>query len=858
MDRSQPPDKNPRPWLNPSESSGSLAPSSYPTPNSFSTSASSQAAPSFQLDPAPSSSVPGSTPGTAVPKVAIPRLAPSDVSHGRRRSARACEPCRQRKIKCDGLRPSCSQCIYHHQQCVYEDVKRVRDQKRLGLLAKRVEAYESLLRDLEDEVDLETARKIRRTMKNPGKPSPKHDDGSDSDSSMGSLEAIDQVDEDLNRSEGTRAAGFFGKNSEIQWMRKLETDMHMQSPGGAAPFLHPGSSQYSSFTQRLQMERTPSTSMMDYHLDNLEIPMVEPCDPFAVPPRELADCYFSAFLTYVHPTFGAIRLKTFISQYQKFVENTLSPPVKWLAILNMIFAIGCRYTRLVGNPDSNEEDLIFLTRARHLGLHGNVLFEHTDLQQIQLELLVAVYLLCLGQINRASKFSNMALRSALSLGINLRLTDNRTEDSAKEARGRLWWSIYSMEHILTSMTGRASCVGEGLCSVPPPLPCEEEFFNHPIIQQLLQDTNLRESQLTPTLFETSTQITSPAWISSCLPCPSLFFHFLVDLNLITHALMNKVYSIEGLRKGPSQIEYHVSKFGIRMDRWLDKVPSFYQFTLPEAGPWHLNHPKLDDISAPFVRESVCLAMSYYSARITLCRPCLTHINTQSSQPRSPETSGTPRAQSRAEMATQCLQASCAMISILPDEPNMSWLARTAPWWGVLHYLMQATTALLLGVSYCSYARMKSPRSPDATPGSPAIPAIYPPLLETDMSTAIASARKAMQWLHATASLDPAARKAFVICEGVVKKIAPGLDIDLRDWPDGSRFVEAIRSSRASSGNGNSNGNRDDGNGNGYKSGVESHGSGNGNGNGNGRESGHDSGSGMEAFEELIDFEGGVL
>ena len=227
---------------------------------------------------------------------------------------------------------------------------------------------------------------------------------------MGSLEAIDQVDEDLNRSEGTRAAGFFGKNSEIQWMRKLETDMHMQSPGGAAPFLHPGSSQYSSFTQRLQMERTPSTSMMDYHLDNLEIPMVEPCDPFAVPPRELADCYFSAFLTYVHPTFGAIRLKTFISQYQKFVENTLSPPVKWLAILNMIFAIGCRYTRLVGNPDSNEEDLIFLTRARHLGLHGNVLFEHTDLQQIQLELLVAVYLLCLGQINRYVRVSITTLR----------------------------------------------------------------------------------------------------------------------------------------------------------------------------------------------------------------------------------------------------------------------------------------------------------------------------------------------------------------------------------------------------------------------------------------------------------------
>lgn len=67
----------------------------------------------------------------------------------------------------------------------------------------------------------------------------------------------------------------------------------------------------------------------------------------------------------------------------------------------MIFAIGCRYSRLINDPQStSEEDLIYLTRARHLGLQGSVLFEPTDLQQIQLELLIAIYMLCLGQVNR--------------------------------------------------------------------------------------------------------------------------------------------------------------------------------------------------------------------------------------------------------------------------------------------------------------------------------------------------------------------------------------------------------------------------------------------------------------------------
>lgn len=156
-------------WMAPMSPSSTDAQQLYPTPNSFSPSVQSRNAPGSysQLYPSAASSS-SSAPGSAfrsAPKVAIPRLAGSETGFGgRRRSARACEPCRQRKIKCDGLRPSCGQCVYHNHRCSYEDVKRVRDQKRLGTLAKRVEAYESLLRELEGEVDLPTARQIRKVL----------------------------------------------------------------------------------------------------------------------------------------------------------------------------------------------------------------------------------------------------------------------------------------------------------------------------------------------------------------------------------------------------------------------------------------------------------------------------------------------------------------------------------------------------------------------------------------------------------------------------------------------------------------------------------------------------------------------
>lgn len=98
-------------------------------------------------------------------KIAIPRLSAPSSTRGRRRSARACEPCRQRKIKCDGIRPVCGQCVYHKNRCTYEDVKRVRDQKMLELLSQRVERYESLLRSLEGEVDESTGWRIRKALR---------------------------------------------------------------------------------------------------------------------------------------------------------------------------------------------------------------------------------------------------------------------------------------------------------------------------------------------------------------------------------------------------------------------------------------------------------------------------------------------------------------------------------------------------------------------------------------------------------------------------------------------------------------------------------------------------------------------
>lgn len=213
---------------------------------------------------------------------------------------------------------------------------------------------------------------------------------------MASLDGIDMVEEDLNRSKNSRAAGFFGKASEVAWMRDLADDI--ESKGVTEDSVFKGI----NYGQQMSADSGhTSISRVNYHLDDLDIPFVDPSDPLAIPSRDLADRYLEAYFALVHPTFNIICKSHFEDQYHQFLDRGYVPHRNWMALLNMIFAIGCRYCRLTDISHAQEDDFLYLTRARKLGLHPHVLFEHSDLQQIQFELLLAVYLLCLGQLNRS-------------------------------------------------------------------------------------------------------------------------------------------------------------------------------------------------------------------------------------------------------------------------------------------------------------------------------------------------------------------------------------------------------------------------------------------------------------------------
>jgi hypothetical protein len=210
-------------------------------------------------------------------------------------------------------------------------------------------------------------------------------------SSVGSSDALDQVEDDVNLTEESRATGHIGKSSEITWIQRLQK---------AADARRKGSAGNSEATQG--GIRSDQIHDLNYHLDDLDITVSEPVQRYWIPPRPLADKLFETYLIVAHPYFPIINRSLFSDQYRTFFDSFALPGDKWMAILNVIFAIAANYAHVAQLDWRGDilDHLVYLTRARMLSMDGDDLFCHPDLQQVQVEGLIAFYLLSTDQIHR--------------------------------------------------------------------------------------------------------------------------------------------------------------------------------------------------------------------------------------------------------------------------------------------------------------------------------------------------------------------------------------------------------------------------------------------------------------------------
>lgn len=211
-------------------------------------------------------------------------------------------------------------------------------------------------------------------------------------------DSLDLLDEDLHISDRARATGFVGRNSEVQWLRAAALAQNDR------PDDELGGQRRGSFAPGLTNEQISSYSFWS-DAENVDIDFF--VDPYDLPQLEIAERLLACYMSKVHDSFPILPRKTFEDQFRKYfaaLSNGNAPRLspKWQAILNLVFAIGAKYSHLskASWQADARDHLIYQARARAFGLNESTMTDHPDMPQIQSLGLLAFYWLSVGQISR--------------------------------------------------------------------------------------------------------------------------------------------------------------------------------------------------------------------------------------------------------------------------------------------------------------------------------------------------------------------------------------------------------------------------------------------------------------------------
>ena len=597
---------------------------------------------------------------------------------------------------------------------------------------------------------------------------------SDVSAGAGSTGALDRTEEDFTR-DGARDTGFMGKNSEITWMQRLQVENKFgdekDMPNMSSTNVDSSKDTADSFNPMAEAEAGFSVHETSYHLDDESVTTFEHVDPYEVPTAETARNLFDAYMTRVHPSFPIVSKINLTIQFQKFLSGQAQrPPEKWLAILNLIFAIAAKYSHLVqADWKGDERDhIIYFTRARLLSVNSETVFQHPDLQVIQITGLISFYFVCIHQINRAWSMSGIAIRWATALGLNMRNDSKGLKETLKEIRYRVWWALYTLEHRLCSMTGRVNCILDDHCTTPLPIPLEEDKFDTGHATRLLSkmeqqgsrapfynshspssgDSSSNSRSRSGTKNTGNTGSRSPSTIEQNVnldfakdiePNTSLYFLHLIQLTRLTQSIFHAMYNPANIVGAWSDIQDRIRQLSEQLETWYRNLPPMFDF-------------KRKQRDRDYYEFRLSLGFFYYGTKIMVHRPCLCRLD------RKIPHQSTKSLDFNRSAATTCVDAARDLLALIPDEPNAVGLMKVGPWWSALHSLVQASTVLMLEISFRAHH------------------------MPEEADDVLECSKKGVRWLHAMGEDNPSARRAWKLCNSMLHGAVARIGRDVNDMP----------------------------------------------------------------------------
>ncbi|WBW73392.1 DNA-binding transcription factor [Schizosaccharomyces osmophilus] len=292
-----------------------------------------------------------------------------------------------------------------------------------------------------------------------------------------------------------------------------------------------------------------------------------------LPPSEVADFLIKAFYRHVqanfffyHETLLRYRLNIIINY-----QNNPSVDPGFLSLVMMIFALGSQFAHLevqsastlLDNPGKQ-----FFDTARLLLPQ---VIQQCKPSLVQVSLLIGLYLQSTLSQKSSYTYFGLALTAAVANGLHRSCENPDIDPKTKELRNRLWWSVYTMDRLISIATGRPLSIADGECdaalpTVVPELEIEGSASN---------------------------------------------VHNIISMSKIAQIMgktMEELYGTVNYKKNPITI---IESLRADLNEWKQSLPPFQ--ILENLDPNH-----------PLFRANVHLHMTYDQAIIIMSRPVLLH------------------------------------------------------------------------------------------------------------------------------------------------------------------------------------------------------------------------------------------
>lgn len=515
-----------------------------------------------------------------------------DEKRKRARIELACEGCRQRKTRCDGIKPKCGICLKRNIDCVYgkrytraqvstDYVKSL--EKRLGMLPSSSQELEDLKLKSTNQDD-----KQADTIGCEGSHSSTNDSvvssqsfiyqlDPDNEGEGGSIhlneayqEKSDSRDEDGSTDAMGAATNYFSRNAETSFYGSSAAMSFMKE-------LHESLDE-NRLTNGIMEEsfkyKMTRTTPQKGNIKNLS--------SITVPPRSIADYYVQNYFNYAYPLYPFVHKPTFMIYYETIWSavdvESLEMDELFYSIVNIIFAFGHLLTSEGEIIESNYNGNVYFERSQEL-LHFH-LMETGSVLLVQALLLTGQFLQATTLLTECWNTVGLAIRIAQGLGLHLGQNGiSQKSYIEEEMQKRLWHGCLLMDRMVAMTFGRPLMVTGG----------QTRDLPNCINDEYITDENIGDTLLTDK--------------------PSILGFFLETVKLydILAEILKSFYSNDG----PCHEEVIVSIFKLeeKLHNFQENIPTYIRFG-----------QELKEI--PYERQSIVLRIRLLHVRIMLYRPVL--------------------------------------------------------------------------------------------------------------------------------------------------------------------------------------------------------------------------------------------